>query len=157
MERVTLRLPRGRALSSEDGCEFLTDGGTGTLDESHPLNRRPLRLWEGLPVGTGHIDGGHLASAHLDDLIPDGCFSGSHLEEEHLFPAALLEWSAPPASFGARRYAARFSDAASNRTTAAVPRTHVFNTAPRQAESLTKTAFDSSTRRLTFTLQPASD
>lgn len=155
MERVSIQSARVRALTSADAFDVLSDRGAGAIDTAHPLTRRPVRYWDGLPVAAGHLLAAHLAHAHLDNIIPDGHLHGAHLESEHLWPAAIIEWITAPLPGGVMQFALRLSDDSGNAAapTAAAPR--IVNTAPRSPEALTRTSFDPLTRRLTLSFAAA--
>lgn len=128
------------------------------MDTAQPLTDAPIGFWEGLPNRCGHLLDGHLATLHLDNVVPDGHLCGRHLAAEHPWPAAFLSFVTAPLYFGLYQLAVGMVDAVGNRSSQFCdPIVRVVNAAPRPARSLRKTGFDPLLRRLTFAFTPSPD
>ena len=156
MERGAVGVVRGRRFRSVDGFEVYGDGGTGTVDEDHAVTPRRVLLWPDVAVMAGHLFGGHVMAVHLDSVGSDGQFEGTHLLDEHLYPAAAVVFETGPRVFGRFRHAVVTEDAVGNATAAGVTvHETVVNSDPPAASDLMPVAHDSGTDQLTLTFVPS--
>ncbi|MCG8405125.1 MAG: hypothetical protein MI923_08020 [Phycisphaerales bacterium] len=158
MESVIITLPRRRSILNGYAFEVFGDNATGTIDSQHPLTDHPIPFWGGIPCSQGHLYDGHLAGIHVDHVIPDGHFSGRHLNAEHLWPATEVLFKTRPLYFGAFRFAAATMDQYGNKnTTLTETAQRVVNSSPRPASALERATFDPLERRMSFTFTPSPD
>ncbi len=156
MQRLAIRVVRGRNYHPGDGFTVFGDGGRGAIDWDQPLTTRKTLFWEGASPVAGLLEGGHLAERHLNGILPDRHLYGTFLLDAHLQPAALITWHSDPYVFGRFRMAVVTEDAVGHRHVedAAVCE-HVVHSAPPPARSLRPAVFDASYGCMTFAFQAA--
>ncbi len=149
MQRIQVRIDRLRRYNADTVYDVFGDLGTGQIDDDHPLTPYPVPLW---PLGggrRGHLLDGHLTVRHLDDVNPDGHLEGTHMEDEHLYPALAVTFETPAYVFGRFGHAVRMSDGAGNLSGAASAAITV-NSAPTVPQCVTRSGYDGATDQLTF-------
>ena len=151
METIRIGVVPSRSYRSTDGFQVYDDGGTGQMDWVHPVTPRRQLLWDDAPRVAGHLLGGHVMGLHLGNVCSDGHVKGTHLLDEHLFPAATVVYETGPFVFGRFRHAVVTEDAVGNATTQDVTvHETVINAEPVPARDLSPTAHDPAEDRLTF-------
>ncbi len=151
MQTIRIGVVRARSFNSTDGFHVYGDGGTGEMDWVHPVTPRRQLLWSDAPGLAGHLLSGHVMGLHLDNVSPDGHLEGTHLLDEHAFPAATIVFETEPLVFGRFRHAVVMEDALGNAATegATIYET-VINSEPQAASDLAGVLHDPQTDRLTF-------
>lgn len=117
MQAIRIGVVRSRSYRSPDGFHVCGDGGSGQMDWDHPVTPRRQLLWGDVPGLVGHVGVGHLTGLHLDNVCPDGHAEGTHLLDEHLYPAVAVGYETEPVVFGRFRHAVVMEDAVGNMTT----------------------------------------
>lgn len=93
---------------------------------------------------------------HLDSFLPDGHLQGTHLLDEHFYPAAASTWESRPLVFGRFRLAVAITDAVGN-VCEAEARVHeqVVNSSPSAAHELVPAEWNAATGVMTFAFRPS--
>ena len=155
MQAVRLGVVRNRRFRVGDGFTVCGNGGSGTIDYDHPVTPTPVPLWLGVSPSAGHLRGGHLLEPALDSLVEDGHTEGTHLLDDHLIPAGLVEFTCPAVVFGRFRYAVVMRDAVGNeRLDLSSEHQQTINSAPAGPRDLVCVAQEPEGGQLTFRFEP---
>src|SRR5687767_11302149 len=100
MQAVRIGVIRGRQFRSSDGFQVYGDGGSGTIDWTHPVSARRQLFWEDAAASGEHLRGGHCVGPHLEAIRPDGHVEGTHLLDAYLYPAAAVVFETDAFVFG---------------------------------------------------------
>lgn len=156
MQSVRILVPRRREYRGGDGFEVFGDGGSGTIDFSHPVTGRRVGLWSEAAGRRGHLLDGHLMLRYLDSVDRDGHFSGVHLNDDHLVPAGVVQVEVGRYVLGRFRHAVRMVDAAGNHVDdTPVTLTTVINSHPDRPGRLSAASYDSETDQIAFGFEPS--
>jgi hypothetical protein len=158
MERVIIRVPRGRRYASDVGFDVYGDGGSGSVDYGRPLNAQRVRLWPDAPPRAGHLREGYLIPEHLDSVSPEGHLGVRHLRDEHLWGGGEATFAAGPYCFGRLAHAVRMVDGRGEGDANSVTIvSSVVNSWPRRAGSFAVSAFDEGSDQVSFSFGPSPD
>jgi len=114
-ERVRLSWPRDpRRFAPSDAAQVYSDGGTGAMDETNPLNREPIAVF---PPGTrtwGQFAGGHGTYRHGWGGLGLPWGRRRHGLGPHGVGLDAVDWTTSALTPGYHRFMVRITDRAGN-------------------------------------------
>lgn len=114
MQRIRVLVSRPRDSGVDTKVEWYGDLGLGTVNYGRPLPPGRKPLWPEAPQPSGHVFSGHLMVGHLNAVQLDGHMEGMHLADAHLEALFALAFDSPRYVFGRFRHALRMFDGAGN-------------------------------------------